>query len=253
MSTLDSPRQWPRYLVERAVNAPPKDCFVVGGSTPVVAFGDPTRSRVATIGINPSCNEFLRKGLLMEGDKRRLATYESLRVSGFAELGSNRGVAILDDCKAYFQRRPYGWFKSLDQILAKGLSASYYDGTACHLDLVQWATDPFWSRLNSSAQLRLLNDGLPFLKELLSQESFELIVVNGRTVVEVVEQLGLTTWSLKGQLDGPPSVKLFLGTGSGTNWLGWSCNLQSQPGARKHIDALISFAKESILGPGSLD
>ena len=39
----------------------PRDCDVVYGSTPVVSFGDFTKAKVATIGINPSSLEFMDK------------------------------------------------------------------------------------------------------------------------------------------------------------------------------------------------
>jgi hypothetical protein len=38
----------------------------------VVAFGDPARVEVATLGINPSANEFLERGRLLTGAQRRL-------------------------------------------------------------------------------------------------------------------------------------------------------------------------------------
>jgi len=62
----------------------PRDCDVVYGSTPVVSFGDFTKAKVATIGINPSSLEFMDKsnsatsnGLLPEG-KKRLADAETI-------------------------------------------------------------------------------------------------------------------------------------------------------------------------------
>ena len=66
----------------------PRDCDVVFGSTPVVSFGDFTKAKVATIGINPSSAEFMGKsasatlnGLLPEG-KKRLADAETLGLIG---------------------------------------------------------------------------------------------------------------------------------------------------------------------------
>jgi hypothetical protein len=43
-------------------------------------------------------------------------------------------------------RNPYRrWFDPLDQALRAAFGVSYYAGTACHLDLVQWATTPVWN------------------------------------------------------------------------------------------------------------
>jgi hypothetical protein len=51
---------------------------VVPRTAPVIAFGDPCRAKVATLGINPSRREFVEDGHLRTGPKRRLATLESL-------------------------------------------------------------------------------------------------------------------------------------------------------------------------------
>ena len=54
----DAHAEVPGYVEARIRRPPPEDCRVVVGSTPVVAFGDPRRSRVATLGLNPSRIEF---------------------------------------------------------------------------------------------------------------------------------------------------------------------------------------------------
>ena len=67
----EAAQSWPGYLVDRACQAPPEGSFVVPGSTPVVAFGNPVRPAVATLGINPSRAEFLdRNGGLLCGRRR---------------------------------------------------------------------------------------------------------------------------------------------------------------------------------------
>ena len=37
-------------------------------------------------------------------------------------------------------RNPYSWFNPLEALLNAAAGASYYKRSACHLDLVQWAT-----------------------------------------------------------------------------------------------------------------
>jgi hypothetical protein len=62
---------------------------------------------------------------------------------------------VVADCAAYFQRNPYRrWFDPLDELLRAGVGASFYDGTACHLDLVQWATDPVWGQMSDERARR---------------------------------------------------------------------------------------------------
>jgi hypothetical protein len=58
---------------------------VIPGSTPVVAFGNARTARVATLGLNPSSIEFAdKKGAILKGAKRRLATHESVGLSDLA-------------------------------------------------------------------------------------------------------------------------------------------------------------------------
>jgi len=49
----------PQYVVERIRESPPYDACVVSGSTPIIAFGSVHGARVATLGLNPSRQEFL--------------------------------------------------------------------------------------------------------------------------------------------------------------------------------------------------
>src|SRR5437899_2490960 len=73
-----SERAIPEYAVVMVCRLPPAGAPIVPGSTPVVAFGDPARATVATLGINPSKNEFMEDGRLLTGTERRLATLDSL-------------------------------------------------------------------------------------------------------------------------------------------------------------------------------
>jgi hypothetical protein len=49
----------PDYVEQRLRRPPSSDSMVVAGSTPVIAFGNPGGARVATLGLNPSRQEFL--------------------------------------------------------------------------------------------------------------------------------------------------------------------------------------------------
>jgi hypothetical protein len=141
---------------------------VVTGSTPVVAFGDPLTATVATLGINPSWREFLADdGTLLHGRARRLSTLLSLSADSTASLRPDQVRTVIAECAAYFRpnRNPYRrWFDPLDNILRTALGASYYDDTACHLDVVQWATRPTWNRLSKDAREALLTEGYPTSK-----------------------------------------------------------------------------------------
>ena len=177
---------------------------VVTGSTPVVAFGDPRNASVATLGINPSWHEFLADdGSLLSGSKRRLATLTSLNAKDTALLDLDQARTVFEDCAAYFQpdRNPYRrWFDPLDQVLRAAFGVSYYAGTACHLDLVQWATTPVWSELSRSTKGVLVREGLPYLRRLLSLGSIRIVLLNGRQVIEQIKASRLFELEVCGNL-----------------------------------------------------
>lgn len=246
----DSRPEWPEYMVDRACSSPPPDCsdVIVGDSTPVLFFGNP-RAKVATLGINPSLSEFLdRSGELLEGERRRLAILPWLGVQNFDEITRELGSKIIDECAGYFERNPYGWFNALDEILRDGLEVSYFNRTACHLDLAQWATKPNWGELNDRYRTELLNDGIPFLTEHLQKMNYCLVIVNGISVIDQLRDSSLVDWTLVGTLEGPPNADIYMGEYGKTKFLAWSCNIQNQHGARRHIPALAKFVARYSCG-----
>lgn len=143
---------------------------------------------MATVGIYPSRNEFLDgQGRLLDGSQRRLATLHSLPAARLDELTDWQVVEVVADCAAYFQRKPYRrWFDPLDQLLRTGLGASYYDGTACQLDLMQWATDPGWGQMSDErARRALIEDGVPHLAaQFAANPHIGVVLCNGRQVID---------------------------------------------------------------------
>lgn len=244
--------EWPDYLVERAMQPPPEQSNIVPRSTPVVAFGHPLDPEVATLGINPSSGEFLgRDKNLLAGPKRRLATLESLGVNSYEELDAVKAAEIIEDCATYFDRRPYAWFNPLNEILSGALNVSYFAKSACHLDLVQWATDPVWQGLSESVRSGILASDKAFLRTQVRHEGYRVIVVAGRTAMAWIAKSGLVQWRQVATLSKKPTASFFVGTSgtplftSGTPlFIGWSCNLQSQPGARRHISELTQLLKQ---------
>jgi hypothetical protein len=225
------------YVADR-IRRPPRDSAVVTGSTPVIAFGDPNTSRVATLGLNPSRAEFLSPaGKLLDTD-RRFETLASLGVDTLADASEHQVFSVFEACRSYFQRNPYRrWFDQLERILA-GVGASYYSGSACHLDLVQWATDPVWRRLSAQSIVGLMSEDVPFLRHQLMSSPIELVLLNGRRVLEEV-QLALGS---RLEMDGVPllvgrtSTSLYTGTlPSGVPVVGWSINLQSNYGVTNEL------------------
>lgn len=242
---MTTPGKWPKYLLERAALQPPNDCAVVPGSTPVVSFGHPLDPRVATLGINPSSGEFLAAGQLLQGDQRRLATLQSIEDPSYEGIDEAKAVAIIEGCASYFDRNPYRWFNVLDRILTEALGASYFHKTACHLDLVQWATDPIWKKLRRDQQERLLEGDREFLRRQLTHEGYKVVIVNGATAMRWAQAAGIVTWQETDRINAsPPAARFSVGRGEGALFLGWSCNLQSQPGALRHVEPLIDLVKK---------
>lgn len=241
--------QVPDYIERRIRRPIPADSRVIPGTTPVVAFGDVGQARVATLGINPSRVEFLdpkRENFLVDS-ARRLATHQSLGVSDLANAPAEVIGKVLADCNGYFQRNPYRrWFDQLEQVL-KACGASYYDGTACHLDLVQWATNPTWGKLSTEVQRRLLQDDAPFLLEQLTNENIELLLLNGQMVVSTMSKEGNTTLDEIGLAH--QDTRLFAGmVRDRVQVVGWSTNLQSSRGVTRKLKKAIAERVGELAG-----
>jgi hypothetical protein len=221
----------PSYVEARIRARPPSGACVVSGSTPVIAFGDYRKATVATLGLNPSLREFIdRDGRELAGGSRRLETLASVGSTDLAGAPIDAIRRVFDACIGYFQRNPYReWFDQLEAVL-KPLGASFYAGSACHLDLVQWATDPTWGKLNDSAKRALAQDDLPFLMEQVRQSNFRLMLLNGRSVVEVFQQAtnGVPhPTAVQAPNEGNNSRYYEGRLSSGLQVVGWSINLQS--------------------------
>ncbi|MFZ2272325.1 RNA polymerase sigma factor [Corynebacterium variabile] len=191
-----SMNQVPVEVAERIREIPVDDHFVIPGATPVPFFGNQPGARVATVGINPSSRELLTdQGVELDGPRRRFETRQSLGLSDpAAELSDDQVAAVYQRCLHYFNDTTvayWSWFKQLESIigpLADG--ASYLDGTACHLDLVQWPTKPVWTGI-TDVQVReaLAERDLEFLLGQLSSPQLEIVYLNGSQVYKVLSTL----------------------------------------------------------------
>ena len=223
---------------------------VVPESTPVVAFGDPFVATVATLGINPSLREFLGRGKLLDGSSRRLATLRSLGAESLESLTDAQVLEVVEDCARYFDadRNPYGrWFNSLDMVLRASVGASYYTGSACHLDLVQWATDPIWGELAERTREQLLAEGLPHLRALFTFGKTTLVLLNGRQVLDHVKSVGLVELSDCGTMPmGHTTCSLYMGDGEGVQYVGWSTNLQGSRGVTNEFKSRLAAWVASV-------
>ncbi|MEA1949849.1 MAG: hypothetical protein U9N87_00575 [Planctomycetota bacterium] len=226
----------PDYVMKRVRREPSCSC-IVKGSTPVVAFGDPRKAFAATLGLNPSRVEF-QDGCarLLDGEERRLATLDSLGLRCLPNATKRHVESILKDCENYFHRNPYRrWFDQLEPLL-NAMGASYYDATACHLDLVQWATDPTWGKLSPADRKLMLSEDVLFLIEQLRNEQIELLLLNGMGVVRQFQRHLDVVLSEASPIDhgGYQPTRLFTGVLFGhVQVVGWSTNIQSSFGVTR--------------------
>jgi hypothetical protein len=169
----------------------PKDT-VIPWSCPVPSFGDPSKSSLATLGLNPSNREFVDvSGRELEGERRRFHTLKSLGIKSWLDADDFHADMILKSCNDYFHVNPYdGWFKSLDHLLSKS-GVSYYGmyANACHLDLIPYATAAKWTQLSRYQRTSLLTAAGDALGMLLRDSTIETLVLNGTSVVDNFEEI----------------------------------------------------------------
>jgi hypothetical protein len=231
------------WQIEMAMRPAPAVANIVARSSPVLSFGDTLTADVATLGINPSRKEFYSTaGELLTGAKRRLATTESLGNMPGHSLSEDQARTVVAECNGYFTRNPYSWFNPLEALLNTAASASYYDRSACHLDLVQWATDPVWGKLTDrAAAALLLEEGRPHLETLLTRSNVHLVLLNGATVVEQLQNIGLARLREVKQIPkGNTTCRLLVGEGGGIQFVGWSTNLQTSFGVSNEFKQLLA-------------
>lgn len=235
----------PEYIQARIRQRPPNGLPIVPGSTPVVAFGDVRKAKVATLGWNPSKLEFLDgKGNELTGPARRLESLSSLGEADLASASPESIWRVFEGCNTYFQRCPYRkWFDVLEKIL-RPLGLSYYAGTACHLDLVQWATDPTWRDLGNAHKTTLLGADLPFLYQEMFQEHIELLLLNGSGIAKAFSE-GLHQALTETVVSDTLALKLFVGRAPyRVTVIGWNKNLQSSFGVSNDYIRAVSISIE---------
>jgi hypothetical protein len=244
-------------LLQRIMKSPPIKEYITPGSTPVVAFGNPITARVATVGINPSSQEFVnRKGDLLTGEKRRLADFQSLGIKSYSEIDENIAQKILEESNSYFLRDEsvYDWFRPLEKYVLEPTGTKYSDSSATHLDLVQWSTAPVWRRIREkSTQEILIKDDIRFLAEMMQKGDYEIVFLNGATVVKNLVKYGVVALTQDGHTPlGKAGHKSALWTGSviGSKsiCLGWNLNLQQEKTTESNKQDLRSWISERIKG-----
>jgi len=224
-------------VMERAMATYPTIEQLVVGSTPVVSFGNPGPAKMITIGINPSSSEFQVSGKsknLLPVEKKRLVDLETLGIENPKSLNREQAIQVIEGCYDYFNKmnhNPYmTWFKHLNDNINDHFGLDYLDGSAAHLDLVQWATDPVWGGIDSDViKDELLKSDAEFLRYQVASKKYDIVFMNGREVKNQLESTGIvevtltkaTSYQTKTKKTKP--LEFFKGTTSnGSLALGWS-------------------------------
>jgi hypothetical protein len=236
-------------------------------AAPVPCFGS-LSSRIATLGLNPSNLEYVdREDRPLSAKEIRLETLSSLGLESWREADEDHARRILSSCENYFLRNPYNqWFRPLDRLLAPA-RASYYTqigATACHLDLVPYATWEKWSSLRAQERSELLKIGARSLARVMQLSNVQILVLNGRSVIQEVERslaqdpswisssTSMPEWSLQdGRVQGAAYIAKTrrisnVDLGRTVLLLGYNHNIQSSFGVTSEVIRKISeWIKES--------
>ena len=239
-------------IIERLKRPIEKNMCITKGSTPIIYFGNYEKSKACTISLNPSSREFHDKdGNILIGHKERLCSRIKLGKKDNEPLTDNDVEIVLKYCKNYFKINPYkNWFNKFDYII-KNFGYSYYNDTCVNLDLVQWATTPFWDKVDEKIKNIHLNNDLPVLEYLLKKD-FEYIFLNGSTVVSnIIKHLKVNISEkdlIFENINGNKiNIKLYAGEYINIKIIGWSIYLQSPAiGGYDNIDILYNTIKKAL-------
>lgn len=178
-------------LLRRLADSALGSSAIIPWGSPIPVFGNLYTAKIATLGINPSNREFVDgAGNELEGKSRRFQTLRSLDIAQWSDATDSHIDLISTSCLNYFSQNPYDrWFKRLDTIIS-GTATSYYHplSHACHYDLVPYATESKWSKVDATERKSLLSIGADTLGEALNLSEVRLLILNGKTVVHAFQR-----------------------------------------------------------------
>lgn len=230
-----------QFEIERAARPNPGFQEIVSGSTPITSFGNPSKSKIATLGINPSSKEFTTgsKNIkrLLPVKKKRLIDYESLEKKFGTYLTNDEAKKVVIGCHNYFENNNWyqTWFKPMEDYVLSQFGASYFSNSkvrACHLDIIQWATDPVWGQMTDlNTKQKLLEQDRKFLEKQLTSFDFDYILLNGAQAINGANNTGVVetkVFYVGSYGSGKNSYKLVEGVDKfNVRYFGWTCNLQA--------------------------
>ena len=241
------------------MNQPHKSWCVVPKTTPVPFFGNIELAKTLTIGINPSLNEFLSKnGKLLTSTNKRLEDHETLGIlesEYYEQVGFENAEKIYDSCINYFAKNPYNWFEKIESTINSAFNTSFYNNSAAHLDLVQWATKPVWSKLEKKDPMiakHLIENDKPFLIQHLdwlkqNNPNLSNIFLSGRTVINnLSSEMNLQNAGKTKVAEKEKQYELFTGEFQGIRVFGSTMNVPDSRTSNSHRLYLNQWLRDKI-------
>ena len=256
-------------LIDRLESGSVTDTAAISWASPVPSFGDPSTSHVASVGLNPSNREFVDQfGRELRGNLCRFHTLYSLGLESWTQVDTRHLQLIANSCRHYFKHNPYDrWFGKLEYLVS-AINGSYYGAmpSACHLDLVPYATDRKWIDLTAQQRSLLLQMSGNTLGLLLRESSVRVLILNGASVVREFQRLVgkdlkrdyVASWSLPRKFGSDVRGVSFSGIvtairgvelGHRILVLGFNHNLQSSYGvSRRVVQSMYQWLSEQSKG-----
>ena len=221
------------FLLKRIMEPRPPIQEIIDISYPVTSFGDINKARVLTVGINPSSREYFQTGAKAQPlplGKKRLVDSETLDIGPGSEINLAEAKEVLDGNNNYFAKsgNPYHWFNLIEQYALAPIGASYFDGSAAHVDIVQWATDPIWSEIQSvDSREKLIQADAFFLNQIFAMGEWDLVIVNGRQVYQTMREARLfKLFELEQPVVAGKKRMFWNGKAQNSPLVAWSVNIQ---------------------------
>lgn len=237
--------------IKKRIYKVPISSFVANKSTPVISFGNFERAKIGTLGINPSSREFFSKNSLLIPSMKRLVDLESLGIQSYDQLDEAMAQEILNGCYNYFNLRPLEWFCEFEDLLNTA-NFSYRNGTASHIDLVQWSTFPKWSAIPVAEQKKLLESDRGFFNWQFENNDMEMVILGGRQVLEQVKVISGISLNSVGHFfyksgSRNTSVELLtMNNFKGKKLVGWSVNLQVMKASIEEKNRVIQVIRKFL-------
>ena len=236
----------PDFVAER-IKTPANLKYIVEDSTPVVCFGDITKAKALTIGINPSSSEFTKiagnKRELLTGSERKLVDLKFLGAHNTQDLTEAQISKVWQGCLDYFDGPYYKfWFSKMQDTVLTSAGFNYVGRSAAHLDLIQWATDPLWQKMKEEDPIEAaahLAADLPFLVKQLEQSESDFIFLSGTPVIDSLTEVLDLKFEGKTAAEGKSSQNsLYVGSWKNAVVLGTSMNVPDSHTSSAHRDFL---------------